>query len=117
MSPEDEKSCSFQTPETWTEDGVFSHDGLTNFVNWLKQLKTQHAKDGKITDCAVQLETEGGETFCLDGEEIEEWADKTILHWGHNPRLSFQAHTRGAAIKGVWQDEATKRTIPKRTAQ
>ena len=65
----------------------------------------------------AEMETQLREWLRNEDFEIEEWADKTILHWGHNPRLSFQAHTRGAAIKGVWQDEATKRTIPKRTAQ
>jgi hypothetical protein len=58
----------------------------------------------------AEMETQLREWLHDEDLEIEDWADKTILHWGHNPRLVFQAYTRGAAIKGVWQDEAAKRT-------
>ena len=70
MKPEDEQSCTFQAPETWTGKGVFDYDGLSNFVCWLKQLKAK----GPV-DCGVEMTTEGGEKFYVDVEEIEEWAD------------------------------------------
>ena len=43
--------------------------------------------------------------------EVEEWADKTVLHWreSNGVRVVLRAHTKGEAILRVYKDEAAKR--------
>ena len=48
-------------------------DGLSALVAWVKAYKAQ---PGVMFDSGMKCETEGGEVFYIDPEEVEEWADK-----------------------------------------